>query len=179
MLFIPVDIPAKYMPLAMYGLFCLFSGLQLSYAVAIGVGYLQSQGHLDRYRPSKQALEDLEAADGSLHQVSQAKGYVTAGAVGGHDEWVPMNATQATWAPSGAGGADAASQDPRGGTVAQPPRDQVGVHRAKCIQTRYLLRVCILLVSVPRDGTQTQQWCAWERCRRRTDGSGLYSGRHL
>jgi hypothetical protein len=104
MLFIPVDIPSKYMPLAMYALFCLFGGPQLSYAVAILVGYAQVQGYLDRYRPSSGFLEELEAADGSLHGVRQAKGYVPAGA-GGHDAWIPVNA-EASWA-SGAGAGDA------------------------------------------------------------------------
>ena len=98
LLFIPVDIPSKYMPVAMYVLFSLFGGPQLSYAVAILVGYMQAQGHLDRFRPSSQSLEELECADGSLHGASQSKGYVLAAAVGGHDAWIPINAGEATWA---------------------------------------------------------------------------------
>lgn len=73
LLFIPVDIPSKYMPLAMYGIFFLFGGPQLSYAVAILVGYMQSRGLLDRFRPTSYALEELEAADGSLHHASRSK----------------------------------------------------------------------------------------------------------
>ncbi len=125
MLFIPVDIPSKYFPLAMYGLFCLFSGLQLSYAIAILVGYLQSQNHLDRFRPSYTVLEELEAPDGSLHGTAQAKGYVPAGAGAGHDAWIPVNAAEATWANASAP-TESASAMETGSTHAQP-RDMVSI----------------------------------------------------
>jgi uncharacterized membrane protein YgcG len=109
MLFIPVDIPSKYMPLIMYALFCLFSGPQVSYAVSMGMGWLYVQGHLDRFKPSSYALEEAEASGGLLHQVSRNPGWVLSGAALGHDAWVPVNQAGASWAGggggSGAGGA--------------------------------------------------------------------------
>jgi hypothetical protein len=149
MLFIPVDIPSKYMPLAMYALFCLFGGPQLSYAVAILVGYAQVQGYLDRYRPSSGFLEELEAADGSLHGVRQGKGYVPAGA-SGHDAWIPVNA-EASWAgPGDASASTHGHQDAHpamGGrsgiqatTATAPPKDMV------CL---ILECACSILLNVP------------------------------
>ena len=87
-MFIPVDIPSKYFPLALYGLFSLFGGPQLDLLVAIFVGYLSSKGHLDRVKPSSYQLEQLEAAGpgpggllrGLFHSVSRARGWVLAGA---------------------------------------------------------------------------------------------------
>lgn len=93
-LFIPYDIPSKYMPLALYLLICLFSGFQLSYALSICVGYLAVKGHLDRFRPSSYYLEQLESNGGWLHSMSRSRGYVLAGASLGHDAWIPINAAE-------------------------------------------------------------------------------------
>lgn len=116
------------MPLAMYALFSLFGGPQLSYAIAILVGYGQVQGHLDRFRPSSASLEELESADGSLHGISRGKGYILSGSVNGHDAWVPVN-TDASWATTGSAsgnGRDTVSQD--SGNATQPasvPKEMV------------------------------------------------------
>ena len=134
MMFIPVDIPSKYFPLAMYGLFCLFSGLQLSFAIAILVGYLQSKSHLDRFRPAYTVLEELEAADGSLHGTAQSKGWVPAGAGAGREEWIPVNTAEATWANSSApqepsSAMESGSAHGHGHTHAQP-KEMVSFHFA-------------------------------------------------
>lgn len=93
LMFIPVNIPSMYFPLVLYVFFALFSGPQLDFLLALGVGYLYSKGFLDRFRPSSTYLESLEAAGGMLHQISRVRGYVLAGVLG-HDAWLPTNAAQ-------------------------------------------------------------------------------------
>ena len=93
LMFIPVNIPSMYFPLVLYAFFALFSGPQLDFLLALGVGYLYSKGFFDRFRPSSTYLESLEAAGGVLHQISRVRGYVLAGGLG-HDAWLPTNAAQ-------------------------------------------------------------------------------------
>lgn len=52
LLCIPVQIPSKFYPLVLYLFFCLFTGPQLDLACAIGVGYLHSNGFLDKLKVS-------------------------------------------------------------------------------------------------------------------------------
>lgn len=73
LMFIPVDIPSKYIPLALYVLICLFSGFVLSYALSLAVGYLWMRGALDRFRPSSQYLAQMEQEGGWLHRPSRSK----------------------------------------------------------------------------------------------------------
>eukprot|EP01036_Dinobryon_divergens_P022112 gene22112-30346_t len=102
LMFIPVDIPSQYFPLALYGIFALFGGPQLDLLVAILAGYLHSQGHFDKVKPSSYQLEQLEAAGpgpggllrGLLHSVSRSRGWVLAGAALGHDAWIAVNANE-------------------------------------------------------------------------------------
>jgi hypothetical protein len=105
MMFIPMDIPSKYFPLIMYGLFCLFSGPILSYAVALAVGYVYSQGYLERLRPTSYYLEGLESPGGMLHTLSRSRGWILSGAAIGHDAWIALNST-----PAGGQGASWAQQ---------------------------------------------------------------------
>jgi hypothetical protein len=84
------------MPLFMYFIFCLFSGPILSYALSIGIGYLYSQGYLDRLKPSSYYLESLEQPNGIFHSISRSPGWVLAGAALGHDAWLPVNNPQAS-----------------------------------------------------------------------------------
>jgi len=91
LLFIPIDIPSKYMPIAMYALFSLFDGPSLSFALAILVGYGSTLGYLDIVKPSSYYLEQLESNGGCLHSISRASGWVLAGTVG-HESWIPLNA---------------------------------------------------------------------------------------
>ena len=94
LMFIPVQIPSMYFPLVLYAFFSLFSGPQLDFAIAMGVGYCYSKGFLDRFRPSSTYLEGLEAAGGFLHAISRSRGWVLSGGALGHDAWIPMNAQQ-------------------------------------------------------------------------------------
>jgi membrane associated rhomboid family serine protease len=94
MLLIPVDIPSKYFPLVLYGFFCLFSGLQLSFAISIGVGYAYHKGYLDKLRVSSYYLESLETNGGVLHGISRSRGWILSGAALGHDAWVALNSVR-------------------------------------------------------------------------------------
>ena len=80
MMFIPVNIPAKYMPLAFFVLISIFSGFQLSFALSILVGWAYMQGRLDVFKPSSYTLEEMETSGGILHSLSRYRGYVLAGA---------------------------------------------------------------------------------------------------
>lgn len=90
-MFIPVNIPSKYFPLVLYAFFSLFSGLDLGFAISMGVGYLYFKGYLDRIKPTSYFLESLEAPNGILHSVSRSRGWVLAGGALGHDAWIPVN----------------------------------------------------------------------------------------
>ena len=83
---IPIDIPGKYYPALMYGLFCLFEGPKLSYVLAIGVGYLHQRGYFDCMKPSTALLEDLESTSGIMYPLSRRKGWIKAVAATGLDE---------------------------------------------------------------------------------------------
>lgn len=61
LLFIPVNIPSKYMPVALFALFSLLGGFQIAYAIALGIGYLYSFGYLEKIKPSTSKLEQWES----------------------------------------------------------------------------------------------------------------------
>lgn len=123
MFMLPVDIPSKYFPLVLYFLFILFSGPILSYLLAILVGFLYSQGYLDKLKPTSYFLEGLEGANGMLHTISRSRGWILAGAAIGHDAWIATNSTAAggpgaSWAngsSTGAGGANGQGASAGGG----------------------------------------------------------------
>lgn len=104
---VPVDIPSKYFPLIMYALFSLFTGPKLSFAIAIGIGFLSQNGYLDRLKPSSYYLGGLESSTGFLYSISRSRGWVLAGAALGHDAWIPVNSAaaggtqQSSGAPTG------------------------------------------------------------------------------
>lgn len=75
LMFIPVDISSKYIPLVLYFILCLFSGFVLSYALSLAVGYLWMRGTLDYFRPSSQFLERQESEGGWLHRPSRMRYY--------------------------------------------------------------------------------------------------------
>ena len=70
MLFIPVDIPSKYFPLVLYGFFCLFSGLMLSYFLSIVIGYCYAMGYMNKLKISDSALGQSES-NGCLSSFSR------------------------------------------------------------------------------------------------------------
>jgi hypothetical protein len=73
----PCDIPSMYFPLALFGFFCLFGGFQLSFAVAIVVGFAWSRGMLDKAKLSDSFVESLEESGGLLYNTSRdATGWI-------------------------------------------------------------------------------------------------------
>jgi len=91
MLFIPVDIPSKYFPLVLYAFFALFSGIELGFLIAIGVGYMYSKGFLDKLKPSSNYVDQLEIPGGMLHSISRQRGWVLTGLAQGPEAWIPAN----------------------------------------------------------------------------------------
>lgn len=90
LLCLPVDIPSKYMPLALYGIMCLFSGFTLSYFISMCLGYAYFKGYLDQLKPTSYYLESLEQQGGILHSISRSRGWVLAGGLG-HDAFLAVN----------------------------------------------------------------------------------------
>jgi uncharacterized membrane protein len=70
MMCIPVDIPSKYFPIILYALFCLFSGLQLDFAVSMLVGYLSHLGYTDKATIATSTLQQMETT-GCLSSMSR------------------------------------------------------------------------------------------------------------
>ena len=118
MMFIPVDIPSKYFPLILYAFFALFNGFQLDFLVSMGVGYMYTKGHLDRFKLSPAYLDTLESANGMLHSISRGRGWVLAGAAIGHAAWT-QGLPVATAVPVNEGSGSGSS--PRGGAQQQGP----------------------------------------------------------
>jgi len=116
LLFIPIDIPSKYMPIAMYVLFSLFGGPSLSFALAILVGYGSKLGFLDRVKPTSYYLEQLESNGGCLHSISRASGWVLASTVG-HESWIPVNANTIIPTAEPLGHSDSSSRSRSSDTV--------------------------------------------------------------
>lgn len=94
MLCLPVDIPSKYMPVALYALMALFSGPSLAYLLSLLLGYAYVLGYMDHLKPTSHSLAALEQPGQWLHSVSRASGWVLAGTLG-HDAFVPTNRAQA------------------------------------------------------------------------------------
>lgn len=159
MMMVPVDIPSKYFPLIMYALFSLFTGPQLDYAIAMGIGFLYQKSYLDRMKPTSYYLESLESQSGMLHSISRSKGWVLAGAALGHDAWIAVNSTAAggsqqnpppgnSSAPAGRGGfgnwaaqeTGAAGPDARGDSA---PKPSAPVSTSHAIFLWSFLRLCI------------------------------------
>jgi hypothetical protein len=96
MMLIPVDIPGRLYPILMYGIFCLYEGPKLSFALSICVGYLYQKGYLDCIKPSFCFLNNLESPTGMMHFLSRSKGWVLAGAAIGHDGRAAVSSS-VTW----------------------------------------------------------------------------------
>lgn len=112
---VPVDIPSKYFPLIMYVLFSLFTGPKLSFAIAIGIGFLSQNGYLDRLKPSSYFLGGLESSTGFLYSISRSRGWVLAGAALGHDAWIPVNSATASGTQNSSAPASSTAPVGRGG----------------------------------------------------------------
>jgi len=95
----PWDIPSQYFPLAMFAFFSLFGRFELSFLVAIGIGYAYSKGFLDKAKFSEPYLESLEDTEGVLYNTSRTgAGWVFTirqdGSGGGGGGYAPVNTTE-------------------------------------------------------------------------------------
>jgi len=110
----PVQVPTKYFPLILVGLFSLLMGPQFAIIIAAGVGWAYAKGHLPFLRFSPGAISDAEARFGVLIQnttgfvlSSHAAGGITLPGGGGAN---PGEVEQGSWGFSGVslGGSPAA-----------------------------------------------------------------------
>ena len=69
----PVQVPVKYFPLVLVGLFCLLMGPQLPILLAAALGYGYSKGHLPLLLFSSSRIHGTEFWFGSL---AEARGFV-------------------------------------------------------------------------------------------------------
>jgi membrane associated rhomboid family serine protease len=131
MMFIPYDIPSKYFPLALYALFCLFQGLNLSFAVAIFVGWLFNQGHLEKAMMSERYLEEMEGSNGMLHSATSSTGwiFVQRGGMDPQSQYALLPTSSghdgnAASSHGGGGSSGGGSSFPAPGVAANKPGDQ-------------------------------------------------------
>jgi len=90
LLFIPIDIPSKWFPLALYGFFALLGGPSLDNLIAMGVGYGYSFGYFDSLQVSATTVAQWETS-GFLSGPAQARGWISSGAALGHAAWLPVS----------------------------------------------------------------------------------------
>jgi len=91
MMCLPMDIPSKYFPLALYAFFCFFSGPVLSFLISIGVGYIYSQGYLDSYKPTIVYMTQQESPGGLFHNVTSSKGWIPASSAMGLNAYTAVS----------------------------------------------------------------------------------------
>ena len=90
LLFIPMPIPTKYYPLALYVLFSVFTGPRVDTLISMGIGYLYQHGYLDRAKPSAQRVSDWES--GFLANFVSSQNFIVGGSAQGDSAWLPMAA---------------------------------------------------------------------------------------
>lgn len=78
------DVPTMYYPLGLLGLFSLFGGFQLAYAISVGVGYAYGYGRLDFLRMDARFRR---WEDTVLANFVQREGWVAGTAATGSDAW--------------------------------------------------------------------------------------------
>lgn len=96
LLFLPIEIPRLYYPLALSGLFMLLSGLQLDLCLGVALGYAEHYGYLEPLRPSTAMVSRLETQSW-LASVVCYPGYITGRAALGSAAWVQLT-QDAAWA---------------------------------------------------------------------------------
>jgi hypothetical protein len=139
MMMIPVDIPSKYFPLIMYGIFCLLDGPKLDFFIAMGVGFVYQKGYLDKTKCTSTYLDSLEAPTGMLHSISRSRGWILNGAAAGHEAWIAQNSGAA------GGGAAPASTGGGGGGNAPTGRGGFGNWAAQVYIYVYTFLICMYL----------------------------------
>lgn len=92
MLFIPVDIPSKYFPLALYAFFMLLGGMKFDDLVAIGVGYAYAFGYLEKIRLSDSMISQQES-NGILKSLTTTSGWIGASNAMGGQAFMPLSQT--------------------------------------------------------------------------------------
>lgn len=96
LLFLPIEIPRLYYPLALSGVFMLLSGPQLDLCLGVVLGYAAHYGYLEPVRPSTATVSRLETQSW-LASVVCYPGYVTGRAALGSAAWVQLT-QDAAWA---------------------------------------------------------------------------------
>mmetsp|Transcript_18167 Transcript_18167/g.57058 ORF Transcript_18167/g.57058 Transcript_18167/m.57058 type:complete len:340 (+) Transcript_18167:1039-2058(+) len=96
LLFLPIEIPRLYYPLALAGLFMLLEGPRLDLALGVGLGYAERYGYLSAFRPPTALLSRIETQRCLAHLVADPA-YVTARAALGAAAWVQLT-QDADWA---------------------------------------------------------------------------------
>lgn len=94
LLFLPVELPRLYYPLALGGIIILFSGGP-EIALGVGLGYAEHFGYLATFRPSAAAVARLESVRW-LHSLVANPAYVTGRAALGAAAWVQLT-QDAAW----------------------------------------------------------------------------------
>lgn len=70
-----IEVPSKYYPFVLFGVFCLLSGFNLGYAFALLVGFLMHHGKLNMMKFSLSRLQQMESS-GWLSNLSRNPGWV-------------------------------------------------------------------------------------------------------
>ncbi len=122
LLFLPVQIPSKYYPIALTALFSLLGGIRFDLIVSLAVGYARTQG-LVPIDIKDATVESAEA--GPLRNLAGMGGFVGRGGAGGAYEVQSQSQPQAPaqpqsgWQPQVFGG-ETVAQMPGPGSVASP-----------------------------------------------------------
>jgi membrane associated rhomboid family serine protease len=85
--FFPCDIPSKYYPMALFGLFSLFAGVRIDMGLALLTGYAFALGKLDFLKPSNARVQGWD--EGVFRNFSTREGYILAGS--SQEPWIPLN----------------------------------------------------------------------------------------
>eukprot|EP00529_Nitzschia_sp_RCC80_P029055 CAMPEP_0113503460 /NCGR_PEP_ID=MMETSP0014_2-20120614/34165_1 /TAXON_ID=2857 /ORGANISM="Nitzschia sp." /LENGTH=323 /DNA_ID=CAMNT_0000398447 /DNA_START=10 /DNA_END=978 /DNA_ORIENTATION=+ /assembly_acc=CAM_ASM_000159 len=105
------EVPTKFYPLALFGIFTLLGGggFQLGYLISIGLGYMTGWGYLDRFIVSNTTCRRWEESSSFLNGLTSLDGWVlsTTGAIGGgtwnNDQSVFNGSTSSPVTAGGAG----------------------------------------------------------------------------
>ena len=117
LLFLPVDIPTRYYPVALLGLFTVFMGVRGDMIVSTGVGYLYVRGFDSRIRICDERVRGLER--GVCRGWGERQGFIKLDEAGG-EGYLPTSTFdhggggvgEATRAAPPAGGWNLASASP-------------------------------------------------------------------
>lgn len=118
--FLPIEVPTRYFPLALYALYSLFLGLRIDMLCALAVGYAYAQGRLDRLKPSSSLLRSWEDA-GPLAALAEQPGFVRLAAAAGAGAWQVNDPTSGGYSGWGAQGAPPRDAEAAWSSASAPP----------------------------------------------------------